>query len=324
MNDKISVIIPIYNAEKSLCRCIDSVIAQTYTNLEIIMVDDGSPDRCGEICDEYAKRDNRIKVIHKENGGLSDARNSGIEAATGEYIGFVDSDDYIRKDMYEKLYDAILTEKADISICGYKRINESGDILRTNHLSNSVYMGTDVLNNHLMNHWECWVVSWNKLYNIKLFKSIRFPKGKLHEDSFIVHKLFYQSKRIVCIEDECYYYILHSNSIQGRKYNYQRLDDVEACYDRMEFYIDNRLSLKMLINIFYFSVRLLNKSYLSDSKKNPEFEQCYKRLNRQYRRIFKKLVKCNIGIKSKLVMICHYISPYLTCKIGSIIKSIAS
>ena len=131
MEDLISIIIPVYKVEKYIYKCIDSVLNQTYKNLEIILVDDGSPDKCPEICEEYAKKDNRIKIIHKKNGGLSDARNAGLKVATGKYIGFVDSDDYIEKDMYQVLYNNIIKTNSDISIVNLKEVKEN-EIIENN------------------------------------------------------------------------------------------------------------------------------------------------------------------------------------------------
>lgn len=128
MSDKVSIIVPIYNVEKYLPKCIESIINQTYKNLEIILVDDGSPDNCAKICDEYAKKDNRIKVIHKPNGGVSSARNAGLDIATGEYIGFVDPDDFIAPEMYEQMLEAIKTANADLAICGYDYFDEDGNL----------------------------------------------------------------------------------------------------------------------------------------------------------------------------------------------------
>ena len=124
MSDKISVIVPVYKVEKYLNRCVQSIASQTYENLEIILVDDGSPDNCGVLCDEWVQKDSRIKVVHKENGGLSSARNAGVAVATGAYVGFVDSDDYIHPQMYEKLYEALVENGADISICGCDYVDE--------------------------------------------------------------------------------------------------------------------------------------------------------------------------------------------------------
>ncbi|HDT8053597.1 TPA: glycosyltransferase, partial [Enterococcus faecalis] len=121
---KISIIVPVYNVEKYLEKCVRSILAQTFTDFELILVDDGSPDSSGAMCDQFAEQDQRVKVIHKENGGLSDARNAGIEIATGEYLGFVDSDDYIADDMYELLYTNIVKEDADLSICGIYDVYE--------------------------------------------------------------------------------------------------------------------------------------------------------------------------------------------------------
>lgn len=128
--DLISIIVPVYKVENYLSKCLDSMICQTYKNIEIILVDDGSPDNSGKICDDYAKKDSRIKVIHKENGGLSDARNAGLKIATGKYIGFVDSDDYISVEMYEKLYNQAKKEDADIACCNYYRVKMEKNLIK--------------------------------------------------------------------------------------------------------------------------------------------------------------------------------------------------
>ena len=177
----ISVIVPIYKVEKYLHKCIDSILAQTYTNLEIILVDDGSPDNCGKICDEYAAKDSRIKVIHQPNGGLSAARNAGLDIATGDYIGFVDSDDYIAPDMYEKLYNALVKNDADMAICDYQRF---GNELPYDEMSltTEVITGLQAMEkqNTVIN---CsFVVAWSKLYKSFIFSNVRFPVGKINED----------------------------------------------------------------------------------------------------------------------------------------------
>ena len=187
MNEElISVIVPIYKVEKYLKRCIESIINQTYHNLEIILVDDGSPDKCGEMCEEYSKKDKRIKVIHKENGGLSDARNKGLEIATGKYIGFVDSDDFIDKDMYKVLYNNLKNNNADMSICSIYQFENEEEIVKGYNKNETVitYNKQEMFNNFYDDLLRN-VVAWNKLYKADIFKDIKYPKGKAVEESDI-------------------------------------------------------------------------------------------------------------------------------------------
>lgn len=234
-NFLISVIIPVYKVEKYLSKCVESIINQTYKNLEIILVNDGSPDNCGEICDEYAKKDSRIKVIHKENGGLSDARNAGIEIASGQYIAFVDSDDYIASNMYERMYETILKDNSSMVVCGCICVREKGSVHQTvqrNNYKEGIYSSNEYLS-LLYDDWT-YVVAWNKLYKKSLFSSIRYPKGKIHEDEFAIHKIVFECEKISCIRDELYYYLQRDNSITG-KINIKSLDCVEAYIQRYNF-----------------------------------------------------------------------------------------
>lgn len=188
MNELITIIVPVYKVEPYIYRCVDSIINQTYKNLEIILVDDGSPDNCGSICDEYAKQDNRIKVIHKKNGGLSDARNVGIDIACGDYLGFVDSDDWIEPDMVEILIDDATTNNADISCCGYYKVYNDGSKLNNvrGFIDNRVFKGKEIFKNFFL--FTDFVI-WNKIYKKSIFKEIRFPLGKLYEDTRIMYKI---------------------------------------------------------------------------------------------------------------------------------------
>lgn len=260
-SDKISVIVPVYKVEKYLGKCVESIINQTHSNLEIILVDDGSPDRCGEICDTYAAKDTRVKVIHKENGGLSDARNAGIEVATGDYIGFVDSDDYIHPQMYEKLLGAILEHDADMSICPYEYVDEEGEaISKENPVRTEVLSNIAALEKLASPCWWYYTTAWNKLYKKILFATIRFPKGKIHEDQFTVHELFYVCEKIVTIEDKLYNYLQRKNSIMGSKISISRLDGIEALCNRSDFYDSHNLNhlqeglMHILLSEYLFTV----------------------------------------------------------------------
>lgn len=246
MDAKISVIVPVYNVEKYLCKCIDSIINQTYTNLEIILIDDGSPDNCGVVCDDYFLKDNRIKVIHKENGGLSDARNAGLDIATGDYISFIDSDDYIHKDFYKTLINLIVKYNADIAQCGFLDVYEedvdnfSKDKLYINEKI-TILNNNEAINNLFNKNYVNTVVVWNKLYKRKLFKNIRYPKGKIHEDEYTTYKLLFSAKKVVSISMEMYYYLRRPNSIMGKGFNIKSLDKLDAYYEQILFYNNKKL-----------------------------------------------------------------------------------
>ena len=189
MNRLVSVIVPIYKVEQYLTHCVNTIVNQSYSNLEIILVDDGSPDNCGKMCDEFASQDSRIKVIHKQNGGLSDARNAGIDVATGDYITFVDSDDYVMPNMIESLMKVIVNANADIVQCNYIR-SKNDFIGEPQHESSqsdkfTVYF-EDKMSAYLKDN-KINTVVWGKIYKRSLFNEIRNPVGRLHEDVFTTY-----------------------------------------------------------------------------------------------------------------------------------------
>lgn len=243
LTPKISVIVPVYNVERYLPQCIESIQKQTLKNLEIILVDDGSTDSSGDICDRYAKDDDRIVVIHKENGGLSDARNAGLDIAKSEFIGFVDSDDYIAENMYEMLYNNMLANDSDIAIGDIVYVNEYGVPLA--EINNQSPMKDECLSSEQaqyklieeQNHY--YVVVWSKLYRRKLFKDLRFEKGKIHEDEFLVHHIFAEADMVSTVKAGVYYYRQREASITTKPYSIKRLDGLEAFYDRVIFYREN-------------------------------------------------------------------------------------
>lgn len=260
MEQCISVIVPIYNVEPYLKRAVDSILNQTYQNLEIILVDDGSPDECGKICDDYAKSDNRIKVIHKENGGLSDARNAGLEIASGEYIAFVDSDDYIACDYMETLMHQIVEHDADVSMCSYA-VTNSLDFDSTVFEKHVEAVGHDaehekdgtievcsreqlLSNLYDANHRDAtyFIVSWNKLYKASLWKDIRFPKGKIHEDEATTYKIYDIAKKGVYIHKALYGYFSAPGSITRARFNLKRLQWLDALDDRIAYFEEKKLS----------------------------------------------------------------------------------
>lgn len=246
MSALVSIVIPIYNVEKYIHKCIESVLGQTYKNLEIILVEDGSPDRCPSICDKYAQEDKRIKVVHKENGGLSDARNAGIEIAKGDFIAFIDGDDYIAPNMIEVLLKLSIAEQACITVCNYCRVFSNGkEIPRKTKFSTKVMNNIEALEDLFMSPSCCEVMTWNKLYDLSLFKqnAICFPKGKIHEDNFTTYKLFYAAKKIVYTDTILYYYVQRADSIMSKKFNLRRLDLLEAVKQTKDFVKLYRLPL---------------------------------------------------------------------------------
>lgn len=224
----VSVIVPVYMVEEYLSSCVDSIVNQTYKNLEIILVDDGSPDNCGKICDEYAQIDSRITVIHKENGGLSDARNAGIKTASGHYITCVDSDDYIAVDMVENLYNSIVKYDADISICCTKKTaNRDEDLYKETAFDVKLMSPDQAIEEGLYNT-SFPLSAWGKLYRRKLFEDIEYPVGKLYEDLFTTYKLFLKAKKIVYYSKVGYFYYYRSNSIVATSFREAHLDCFEG------------------------------------------------------------------------------------------------
>lgn len=261
MNEiKISIIVPVYKVEEYLSKCINSILKQTFDEFELILVDDGSPDRCGEICDNYAKQDKRIKVIHKNNEGLSAARNSGINIAKGKYIAFVDSDDYINERMYEILYSNALKYDSDITICKYKEVLEDSIIDKNIKLQLNKeileFNNVQALNELYKEDTLQFTVAWNKLYKRNIFSDLRYDYGMIHEDEFIIHKLLYKSQKTIYIPVELYYYFQRENSIMKSNFNIKRLDIIYALNYRAKFFKEKGLQeleyKAQKIYIYYF------------------------------------------------------------------------
>ena len=245
MNKLITIIVPVYKVEDYLQRCVDSILCQTYGELEIILVDDGSPDRCGEICEEYAKGDPRIKVIHKENGGLSDARNAGIEQASGRYITFLDSDDWVHEEYVERLYGLLNETGADVSSCGY--LTTGSEQISEDLSAESVYefTGEEALDQLVAFgdlHAQM-IVAWGKLYKTELFDGIRFPYGRIHEDEFTTYKLLYRAGKVAVSTRKLLYYWQREDSIMGSGFKVKnKLDFLDAQIERGAFFNEHGLN----------------------------------------------------------------------------------
>ena len=266
MENLITIVVPVYNVEKYLKKCIESIINQTYKNLEIILVDDGSPDNCGKICDDYKKQDSRIKVIHKKNGGLSDARNAGIDIANGEYITFIDSDDYIDDDYVELLYNAIVKDKTDMVISSHKVIYDNGTILEKETGERSILNSKEVLKRILYDEGID-LSAWAKLYKIELFRKVRYPKGRLFEDAATTYKLVDKCKNISIVSKSTYNYMIRENSITNLNFSEKKLDLIKSTEEMCDYVQNKYPDLEIACNRRLMYAYLSTLTQLARSKK---------------------------------------------------------
>lgn len=228
---KVSVIVPIYKVESYLDKCIESIAAQTYRDLEIILVDDGSPDHCPAMCDAWAAEDSRIKVIHKENGGLSDARNAGLSVATGALVSFIDSDDWAAPSFIQTLYDAMERTGAEVAECGAAFVDEDGTVLRLRQAEKPLELSPVEALRRLVLEDGVYQTVWNKLYRREI--CIPFETGKLNEDEFFTWKVFEKIEKLAVVETPLYNYLQRGGSIIGTGYHIRRLDGLVARFQRM-------------------------------------------------------------------------------------------
>ncbi len=264
MDKLISVVIPIFNEEEYLERCINSILVQTYKNLEIILVNDGSTDKSGQICDNYAQKDPRIKVIHKKNGGLSSARNKGIDISNGEFLSFLDSDDWVTNKYIETLYSLIKEHNAEISVVNFEKIYETNQNFSSNETVIKTFNKYQALRALTDDYYHILVTSTAKLYERSLFNKIRFPLNKIHEDEFVAHHLYYMANNVVVSTEKHMYYWQHANSIMGSGYNTShRLHALEAIYDR-KMCLEKLNMSKPIANVNKLLFSILRDIYTND------------------------------------------------------------
>lgn len=310
---KLSVIVPVYKVEPYLQKCIDSILNQTFRDLELILVDDGSPDNCPAVCDAAAEKDERVVVIHQKNGGLSAARNAGVEAARGEYIGFVDSDDYIAPEMYEKLYTAMVENDAQLAVCSYTYVDPEGNVLPK--WKSPILNGGGVLDRVQMmgrlSEDKSWyyITAWNKLYRRELFENIRFPLGKLHEDEYVVHHVFWACERIVVLPQPLYYYVQRGGSIMQQKSLRQAQDWMEGVASRAEFAMEHQLDF-LAFSAQKGVVRVLSENW-SQKDRTPEEKALLRQDRKKANAVIHKLLK-RPGFQSDKIKLCVFLlSPAL-------------
>lgn len=259
---KVSIIVPVYQVEKYIRQCIDSILNQTFRDFELILVDDGSRDNSGAICDEYARIDSRVRVIHKQNGGLSDARNHGLDDAVGEYFLFVDSDDFIAPTMVEKLYGSILKENADIAICNFRYCFEQDERRDFNtNAGAEVLRGAEVFYNRKNERsYGIWTVAWNKLYKRDTFRDVRFRLGKYHEDEFWANDIYRKNIKVLTIPECLYFYRQRSGSIMSCENIDRQFDILEALQERIQVYLESQAYSEQAYKVLIFSLEYLAKS----------------------------------------------------------------
>lgn len=300
MEDLISVIVLIYNVEEYLPKCIDSILNQTYRNLEVVLVNDGSSDCCPQICDEYAKKDNRIKVIHKKNGGPSEARNAGLNSCHGEYIAFVDSDDYIGNNHLLYLYQAIKKYSVKIACSGFVDcyVDNGRKVVRCPNKKYKVFNQTQILNHYYNKYCAQFTVPWNKLYSASIFDNLRYD-NMIYEDSNIFLKLISKISRLAVVPYATYYYQKRSQSLVGGAVNKNRVNSlVILCRNRIDYikkyfpkYFSQEVALRLTdIGSIY---RRCTDTKLKETLKDL-FNDYWTNYKKYLKPIYKKTLKCYI------------------------------
>ena len=307
---EITVIVPIYKVEKYLARCVDSIKDQTFKVFELWQVDDGSPDRCPEVCDEYAILDSRQLVIHKINGGLSDARNYALELAGGKYLTFVDSDDWLEKDALETMRGALIRTGADIAVGNMLSVTEDGTVGE---------MFDNVPEETVLKNAEIWETlnrpcAPKKLYKSYIWEKLRFPVGRLYEDAFTCHHVLEQVKSIVKTGKTVYYYFIRQGSIMHTEYNIRFTDIIDAVEDRIDT-LEN-LDLNALADknrMFIYSQTAVAMAHLDrkDEKQKTRADEVW----RIYKKHFPKLMRCRCAnLKEKILFLLLRVAPGLHAK----------
>lgn len=313
MIPKISIIVPVYNVEKYLDRCIDSILNQDFEDFELILVNDGATDQCPEICDKYRKKDERIIVLNKENGGLSSARNAGLNIARGEYVGFVDSDDWISRNMYSMLYQICEKENLDMSICGVKLCFDDERKNKLYYKSDSVRVMTkEEALKELFVYSSFGEEAWNKLYKRHIFKEIRYPEGKIHEDTFCICEILEQCRRIGYITEIGYYYYQRNDSIMNINKKIPVIDKIEAVSIVLDYLKSQHSEIynEGLYNIGSSPLKNL-KNILESSS---EMAKQYKKELKDFYKIYKKdiLKNRNFNFGTKIIILSLTVSSRVT------------
>lgn len=313
---EVSIIVPVYQVEEYIRQCIDSILAQTFTDFELILVDDGSKDLSGKICDEYAGKDERVKVIHKENGGAADTRNIGLDNVMGNYYMFVDSDDYISPIMIECLYKSILNENADISACNYLYSFESErEEDFSTKIESEVLQGKEIFYNRKNErNYGYWTVVWNKLYKTETFRRLRFRPGKYYEDEFWANDIYRMGIKIVTIPECLYYYRQHENSTMRHQNILKYFDILEAFQERIDIYLEKQEHSKQAYKVLIYSLEYLKESKRLITNRDEKYQ--FIQVEKRTKDIIKKLKKRKLSKIQSISLIFIGLNPCLVFDMG--------
>ena len=306
MNDKIgliSVIVPVYNVERYLSRCVDSLLAQTYKNIEILLIDDDSPDKCPQLCDDYVRNYSNIKTIHLKNSGIgvSGARNAGLDNAKGDYIAFVDSDDYVHCELFYQLHNLLEKQPtANMAMCSYQKVNEE-----TKHFDGVKVCYEILLDDlgamNLIIEDQNKTAVWSKLYKKSIFENLRFPVGKHNEDMFLMPFIFQIAKKIVYCPYPLYYYFQDNESLCRSAFNYNMLDMLDALSIWNERVASDYPTLLKKANSHYYSALINSCQYLANKNDiigKEKFKYCQSKINSEFKEmISSEFISTNNKIK---------------------------
>lgn len=294
-NDLVSIIIPVYGVEHYLAECVDSVLAQTHRDLEVILVDDGSPDGCPAICDKYAAMDRRVKVIHKENGGAAGARNVGLDAATGDYICLVDSDDYVSEQYVKQLLDALMQNNADAAVCSFSFLYKNGEELNAMRYPENQCMSQIAYLERFLTDWTSGI-TWNKIFKAEVLRSVRYEEGHKIDDEFFTYQAIMNCRNVVMFDRSLYFYRMRASSVMSSASQYyERILGDKLEYLEIRFLkVSERypeLKLKYLANLADNLIRLRR-----EGGKYPEF---LRRIKSKMRRYLMKILVSQIDLRLK-------------------------
>ena len=313
---EVSIIVPVYQVEKYIRQCVDSILAQTFTDFELILVDDGSKDQSGKICDEYVLIDERVKVIHQTNSGAATARNSGMNQAVGNYFMFVDSDDYIAPTMLECLHKTILNEKADMVVCNCLYFFESDENKDFSiNMELETLSGMEIFYNRKNErNYGVWTVVWNKLIKRETVGKVRFRSGKYYEDEFWANDIYQMDIKIVTIPDCLYYYRQHDDSTMKKKNIKKNFDIVEALQERIYIYLKEEKYSDQAYKVFIYSLEYLEESkrLITNRKEYENFIQAEK-LTKD---IVRQLQKRKLSKLKKVSLVFLEMNPCLVFNAG--------
>ena len=313
---EISIIVPVYQVENYIRQCVDSILAQTFTDFELILVDDGSKDQSGKICDEYAVIDERVKVIHQTNSGAATARNSGMNQAVGNYFMFVDSDDYIAPTMLECLHKTILNEKADMVVCNclyFFESDEKKDFCTNMKLE--TLSGMEIFYNRKNErNYGIWTVVWNKLIKKEIVQKVKFRSGKYYEDEFWANDIYQMDIKVVTIPDCLYYYRQHDDSTMKKKNIKKNFDIVEALQERIYIYLKEEKYSDQAYKVFIYSLEYLEESkrLITNRKEYENFIQ----VEKLTKDIVRQLQKRKLSKMKRVSLVFLEMNPCLVFNIG--------